>query len=128
MALKMKRVEITNSRSLEGHMVGRRITGGERQHGEAVAALQIVVDENRKRQEMRIGIDRRTEIRTGRDQFEEVLPELDDVVARPPGVAIARADLKAEPFVKLRLRVEIAGCKHQMVDRAWHGKSLQGRR
>ena len=56
------------------------------------------------------GIDR---LRSGRgaakpvaeaDQFEKRAVELDDMILGAPGMAVARADLEAEPAVERRLR------------------------
>ena len=57
-----------------------------------------------------------------RQQLDEGAGELDDVVLRPPGarMAVARADLKAEPPIELGGRVEIAHRVDDMVEAARH--------
>ena len=53
-----------------------------------------------------------------RQHFDEVAGELDDVIVRPPGVAVARADGKTHAAVKRRRCVEVAHRVHDMVEAA----------
>ena len=57
------------------------------------------------------------------EQFDEHARKLDDVILRPPGamMAVARADLEAEPTIELLGRVEIAHGVDDVVETARHG-------
>jgi hypothetical protein len=54
-------------------------------------------------------------VRSQADQFQIDPVELDDMVLRAPRVAVARGDLKAQPAISLRRRVEVAIRKDEMV-------------
>ena len=66
---------------------------------------------------------RRREPLAQADQFEESPVELDDMIFGAPGMAIARADLKAEPSKQLRLGVEVAGGNDDVIEGAGQGGS-----
>ena len=54
--------------------------------------------------------------RPHRDQFEKSTRKLHDPVLGTPGVAVARADLKAKPVIKCSCRIKIAEGQHEMVE------------
>jgi hypothetical protein len=66
----------------------------------------------------RVGVDWRV-IRRGRaDQLKKRVGKLDDVVLRTPRMRIARADPKTHVAKDLRLSIQIARCKNDMVQSA----------
>ena len=61
-------------------------------------------------------------IRLGdRQQLQEESRELDDMVVRAPGMAVARADRKARAAIEIRCGVEIAHGMDDVVETAGHG-------
>ncbi len=57
-----------------------------------------------------------------RQQLDEKAGELHDGIMRAPGVAVARADLKAEPAIKRGRRVKIAHGMNDVIEAAGHGR------
>jgi len=102
--------------------VGLRVGRAQHDHRQPLAPHQKLGEEAGER-EHRIAGRRLGETLAEPDQFEERAVELHDVIFRAPGMAIARADLKAEPPIALGRRVEVAGGDDEVIQGAGHGAS-----
>ncbi len=116
--LERKGLEIPDARIPKLSSIVNGWAGGKGEHPKPFGSLQIVVDENRERELMRIRVDRTVEVRTGRNEFEKRVAKLHNVVFGSPRVAVTRSDLKAKTAEKGRLPVEIPGGENHMVDAA----------
>ena len=121
-----ERLEIANAASGEGRRIGFRIVAAEGQHGEPFAAGEVIAHEGAEAEGAR-PVRRDAAPLPHGDQLDERAFELDEPVLRAPRMAVAGADLEAEPLVESGGHVEIANGDHQVVDAAWgHGSCPVG--
>ena len=90
-----------------------------RQHRQPLAPRQKRGDEAGEGKDAGLG-RRRGEPLAQPDQLEKGAVELNDMVLRAPGMAVARPDLKAETAIELGLRPQIARGDDEMIDGARH--------